>query len=351
MHVSVSEAASAEWVDRVIQENNIRQNGDSAKTYITLQLSVHKAAYYQKLQLRIASLIPDESRRPCIFLELQGSKAAAAAGGGGGGAGAADASSAPGAVAILGGMGPLSDASLLLNVISKLTGTDTDTHIGTHTDTTHTHTAGATMCARDYPIAIDMESVRIHLLSAPPPRTLGRMLTNLWAYCMNVRVFLQMPYSCIFLASNTAHVFHSVLNYYGCGNVRNLCETVGAEASALVSASTISTIRGSDEEVNLNAKEGNSNANTGVLILGTKLARSNSLYDYYLAAHNLECINVTDEQAGLIQNEINAAKAGGGATDVVPRIIESILTRCNGCGADPTGLHRAAPGSAANMRG
>lgn len=207
-------------------------------------------------------MLPEEAMRPVIFLDLYGEHVM---------------KSSFVHVAILGGMGPISDASLLNKVISKISANNGDT-----------------------------TNVRIHLLSAAPPRRLIRILTTSLSYLLRVHSFLQSPYSVIFLASNTAHIFYSLMNYLGNGNVYNLCQDVALAAKL--------------ELARCGCPEG------AVLILGTALARSRQLYDTYLSQYGIPFVNVSNLQDQHIQNQINIIKSGGHADDTVPSIIESILT-------------------------
>jgi aspartate/glutamate racemase len=268
-----------EWVENVIQREQIFENKDCVSCLIRLSIPLTLVAYYRALQIKISSLIPNESCRPTIWLDVLGELATAET-----------ALSA----AIIGGMGPVSDSSLLVLAAEKLGRKGSDT--------------------------TDYKLCRIQVLSIPPPRSLSRAIVCGWSYLSKIRTFLGQCQGCpVFLASNTAHVYHSTFNYLSDCQTVNLCENVSDKVARICSAT--------DDDTALEKPN-------GVLILGTSLARSGQLYDTLLAARNTPFCYVSMQHQEAIQRTIDCIKSGrgegaggagvgGSALDIVEEVVRS----------------------------
>ncbi len=150
-------------VDLLIAQHELEDGEDHGHQFIELKLKPTQWSIYQELQWRIAEVIPDEEKRPTVFLTLSEST---------------EPENMPG-IGILGGMGPLADAELIQALMNRLK-------------------------ASQKPI--NWKQFVVHILSAPPPRSLqattGRGLT----YLHRIGVFASQGYQRYYLASNTAHI-------------------------------------------------------------------------------------------------------------------------------------------------
>ena len=201
---------------------------------VALDLPIDKAGYYVTLQHELARQVPQESKRPCIDLRIHGT-------------------SSKSSVAILGGMGPLSDARILECVISRLKGNK-------------------------------MEG-DIHLLSAPPPRTFIEILTGLPSYLIQLRRFLHQDHHMVYLASNTAHIHYRFLNWLGKNNIVDLTAYIADQAKSATDDAC-------------------------VLILGTKKAHDELLYDSRLEQKGVRFISISFSQQLVVQEAIDKIKEG-----------------------------------------
>lgn len=267
----------SEWVDETIRSEQIFQNKDCTGVLIRLLLPVGHVSYYRALQVQISSLIPNEWQRPTIWLDVLGDLAT---------------TETPLSAAIIGGMGPVSDSSLLVLTMEKLD-----------------------------PVSEEYRCCRIQILSAPPPRTFSQTIFYGWSYLSKVRAFLGQCYGCpVFLASNTAHVYHSTFNYLSDYQTVNMCENVSDKVA------NICSLR--DE------KYGDCGRPNGVLVLGTSLARTNQLYDTLLNARNVPFCYVPIHHQDIIQQTIDDIKSGRGANISGSRksaleIIETVVQKHN----------------------
>jgi aspartate/glutamate racemase len=193
-----------------------------------------RSEYYSTLQKEIAKQIPLESQRPTIDLQLCGTQI-----------------DTPLSCGIIGGIGPLSDAELLEQMIPQLR---------------------------------RLDNIRIQLFSSPPPRTWGEVLLNIHHYLANLYKFLQRDHNRVYIASNAAHANFEPLALLGKGNLINLTEPIRDRMA--------------------------SGENSHVCIVGSTLARETRLYEHLFEEKGLSYTRTTPEEQVVVQEEIDKVKAG-----------------------------------------
>ena len=202
--------------------------------------------YYQQLQQALADQIPVEYERPVFDIKVF--------------YGDADGLQAESTIGILGGIGPLSDASILSMIHAKL---------------------GA---------AEIHKNVAIHLYSLPPPRTSWQQLRGGILYGARLARFLTHGYRSYYLASNTAHVnLATISRITGKDRLKNLVQMVAARISREMPA----------------LGQGDS-----VLILGTTQAWEAKLYDPYLDQEGIAYRFLQAPEQKQLQTQIDAIKRG-----------------------------------------
>lgn len=235
-----SSSSPEEWAEDFIQFHGIYTVPNAAHKTLEVTLAIDQFDHYSILQSKIAKLICQESQRPSINLQLNGKRSD---------------DSAKNSCAIVGGMGPLSDARILSLIVEKL---------------------------KEKNIADDC---KINLLSAPPPRTFLEILCNSQSYLSNLYHFLNKNHSAVYLASNTAHLHFGFINALGKKNLVNLTHYIADKAKDSVDIPS-------------------------VLILGTKAAKKATLYENLFQERSINYLTINQEEQEIVQEEINKTKMG-----------------------------------------
>lgn len=233
------------WSEELIERYGIHSEANVADKLLSIALPVDKSDYYGMLQKKIAELIPKESQRSTVDLWINGGNPNSVS-----------------SCAILGGMGPLSDARILDLIIRKLKEKNVS------------------------------DRCTIKLMSAPPPRAFFEVISDIQRYLINLHLFLNADnhQHRVYLASNTAHIYFNFLNTLARGKVVNLTEYVVDRAESCVE-------------------------HPHVLIIGTKVARKKRLYEKLFEKKGVQYANVNSEQQEVVQEEINKTKAGRSQAD------------------------------------
>ena len=226
------------WSKKVTAKYGIDRNKDQSSLTIVLELPIACYEHYCALQKRIARLIPIEEHRPTIDLRLIGERARP---------------DSPSTYAIIGGIGPLSDAEIVKKIITHL------------------------------PSRLQ-NSVKISLLSSPPPRSLWQKMINGFNYTSHLVSFLNGDHYEMCLASNTAHLNYDTIHRFGRDNSIHLVSKI------------------SDRIQN--------NGFRKVLVLGTTPAFQQQLYPRFLEQRAVECVMPSIEQQEIVQDVIDQTKQG-----------------------------------------
>ncbi len=235
------EFPSAEvWAEQFILQHGINSQGNFAGKLLPVSLPIDKSPYYSALQKKIAVLIPSEFQRPSLSLQVSGDEVIPFS---------------QSSCAILGGMGPLSDARILDLVVTKLKQRNL------------------------------LDRCKITLLSAPPPRGFFEILWNMQSYLVKLYAFLNGDHHHVYLASNVAHSHFNFMNMLGRKNMVNLTRYVADVAESCI-------------------------AHPRVLIIGTKLGAKEQLYEKLLQDRNIEYVSLSEAQQQIVQEEIEKTKSG-----------------------------------------
>lgn len=171
--------------------------------------SVNTVSQYSDFQKKVANVIPREYDRPIVHLEIISDEFT---------------NTGP-SIAIIGGMGPLSDAALIQRVA---------------------HTLAEKNC----------HNYQLDLLSIPPPRSIPHIIFGGSQYLYHLACFLRSKaFTHVYLASNTAHAYYSYFRSF-------------TPPSSLVDLTNLVTIRLSQ-----------SSRTICTLILGTVLGHQHQLYE------------------------------------------------------------------------
>lgn len=230
-----------EWAKLVIWAYNIKANSDQANVYLPLQLPPEKYPYYCQLQKEIAKLIPAESHRPTIHLSLKGTNVKVGT---------------P-AFGMIGGIGPLSDATILHRTMDK---------IGKR----------------------GWQDLHIELYSSPPPRKreFFHLIKHAWTYAANLkRFFNQTTISNFCLLSNSGHLNWKLLNAWSHNRLIHLVEK------------TIEKLTASSDD------------QTHILILSTLEAHQGKLYEKFLRRAKIRSTSLSALQIVKTQTVIDLIKA------------------------------------------
>ncbi len=225
------------WAEKWIEQHEIFPRCNASDQFLTVVLPIDKPEYYSALQKKIGECILKESERPKIELRMVGEGIT------------------KNFCAILGGMGPLSDARILELVIAELK-----------------EKGFLDQCA-------------IHLLSAPPPRGFIEMLRDVLPYLIHVHSFLNEGTRQVYLASNTAHIHIDFMNKLGKNNIANLVQYVADRAKTEV-------------------------VDPCVFIVGTKAAKEKKLYERLFQERGVRFVTLPSDDQEIIQEEIEKTKMG-----------------------------------------
>lgn len=218
------------WVKKFIEEHNL----NSAELF-KINLSPSQIDYYETLQKTIAEKIPKESKRPTLFLEILGRQTPS--------------------YAIVGGMGPLSDARIVNLVIDNLR-----------------QKGLVNLC-------------KISLLSAPPPRSIWESATKGFSYISRLYTFVNNDHTYVYLASNSAHLYFNWIDRLGSKNLVNLTQYVADQVQIISNK-------------------------PHVLIAGTTKGRKANLYGKLLANRSISYAFPSDIEQDLIEEIIQMTKIG-----------------------------------------
>lgn len=235
----IAENSCKAWASQFIKEQGVETRKDASNLFFSLTLNPHEVDCYGELQNTIAACIPQESQRPTISLLIE------------------DGSSADDkiSIGIIGGMGPLSDARIVNLIIEKLE------------------------------FKKLTRSCRIHLLSAPPPRSAFEIVSRGFSYLRNLYQFISSPHQFVYLSSNSAHMYFYWINQMGNNNLVDLTHDVADKVKGITQ-------------------------NPYVLIIGTTAAKNANLYGKLFKERNVRYLYLSDEQQEIAQQEIDRAKSG-----------------------------------------
>ena len=230
------------WSTRIVGRYLASSTAPASDT-LTLHLPLSNWAYYSELQTELAKHFPNESDRPQILLTLRNSH-----------------SQPEKSMGILGGLGPLADASLIKQIEAEFNFGKAPTH-----------------------------SVEIKLDSNPhPPRNFLAAL-HLWAldYLHDIWNFVSQPGVDEFvLASNTAHIRLGLFNLFS----RNrMFDGVSYVSNQLRQSSP---------------------APARILVLGTTSAYEHELYPKALRNLGMNVATPTENEQPRVQEAIDLIKSG-----------------------------------------
>lgn len=234
----LAESKCEAWVLQYVKERGIETKKDASDQFYSLTLAPNQTSCYSELQNKIAAFIPKESQRPTISLLIE-----------------EDSIEDKVSVGIVGGMGPVSDARILNLIVEQLK-------------------QKKLTC-----------SCRIHLLSAPPPRSIFEIVSRGFSYFMNLYQFLSSPRHFIYLSSNTAHIYFHWINEMGNHNLIDLTHYVVDKVQRVIK-------------------------NPYVLIIGTTAAKNANLYGKLFQEREIQYLYLSDEQQEVAQQEIDRVKSG-----------------------------------------
>ena len=237
---------------------------DLPKT-IKIELPPRCIHEYKKLQRQIASLVPDEEKRPTVYLKLRGNLE----------------NRQTFSVGLLGGTGPIADSHFIEKVVHQIP-------------------------KNLWPY------LAINLLSSPPPRKpLGLKLPHVLRYVKKVYTFANTPHHFMWLTSNTAH---SNLHL-----IKNRAFTHKPERWLDMRSKVVKSISVSDS-TSPNRKK--------VLILGTQSAREKNLYSDELAKIGVSFELLSDPEQGAITKLITEIKTGTQHLSHSGQKLSEISERC-----------------------
>jgi len=253
------------WVNATLEKFHTEGLFNRSKIALIDNFPPQYADYYKALQEKIAEIVPVEAYRPLICLNIRGSNRG---------------DSSPADIGMAGGMGPLSDATILENLVLQMS-----------------DTPSLNEQTREL-IAMKMINFSGVMYSMPPPRTFIEVVRSLPEYLglyKNIRETL--PCTSLHILSNTGHLIKSAWQ-------NDLF--LGGKALGCVYDMTAAVAN----EILKKAKP-----NEPVLILGTKVAADKKLYQNLLESRGLTAIvpgNSKDyeEPADYLQKIIEEVKAG-----------------------------------------
>lgn len=244
--------------------------------------------YYMALQQKMAEKIPAESLRPTIHLQLRGKNQIGA----------------QPTVGLLGGMGPLSDASALDMLIQK-------------------HLPMGTTHPTDAQVEEALQNISIDLFSCPPPN--NHVLKNNVKFAKNLSRYVKRIYrffnhcpieTKIFILCNTAHAHSAFYKRLSHSRLFNLVDRVVEQIRQDMTPAT------------------------NVLILGTTKTANSKLYSGKLKAKNI--VGYTPEKIDQerLQMLITQVKSGDNNHDASEKLImfidEQVEKRFKKTGQYPT---------------
>ena len=276
------------WIDSIFTAHNaLRLQTDCSGVYISLILDISKVKWYLSLQRKLSQIIPEEAKRPTIYLSMvtQPDEPKLAAKG-------LLLQSSPSSatqsieffphnksaddccVAILGGMGPVSDAELLCGICELIA-------LQKKHQAPRKHTV-------------------IRLLSAPPPRKVWDIAWRSLPYLSSLMSFFRdVGQAPIFLASNTSHVYFPYFRALAGTGLQNLTTAVVRDCS-----------EHNGQEIKDKDKRSLPESPSCVLIIGTSLAASYRLYEQCLEAVGVPSVSLTLAEQQLVQSNIDKVKSG-----------------------------------------
>ncbi|MDF2576628.1 MAG: putative aspartate racemase [Chlamydiales bacterium] len=245
-------------VEKYVALLKIVPNRNNNTKILKLFLEPKNVDIYYRLQQKIAALVPIELDRPIIELELKGTNA----------------NLTP--IGILGGVGPLSDAEVIREVIHTLE-------------------------HRQVPL----DRIHVQLLSAPPPRSIQQPQRG-YRYINKLREFTKVPKNGLYITSNTAHINLPAL------------QKLKSQNTPLVDMVSLIT-----QDIAQMTK-----TNSQVLVLGTTSAWENKLYPTKLKTYSIKSIELDAKDQNLIQQLIEQTKQGKtniaeAGIDIINKYIEN----------------------------
>eukprot|EP01040_Poterioochromonas_malhamensis_P013574 gene13574-14946_t len=211
--------------------------------YFTIEIGSNSEEInqYQEFQEKVSRTLPIEYERPIVHLQVKKNYV----------------NSSGSSCAIIGGMGPLSDALLVRQIVYRLQESN---------------------CT----------SYHIDLLSIPPPRNISQAFFGGLRYVYELRNFLHSKsFPHVFLASNTAHVNYQFFHWLSSSSspIENLTKQVTERIAESLSPSE-------------------------TLILETITGHKNLLYEKQFAEKNLRFCSLPENDQTIIQGIIDTTKAG-----------------------------------------
>lgn len=225
------------WGTRIAEKYLLSQ-ASASKDILHLEFPLSDGVYYAELQNEIAKRFPKEAERPTIVLSLRNSTLPPER-----------------VIGLVGGLGPLADASLVCQVEMELNLNRFSEH-----------------------------SVELRLNSDPHP---PRSVSWCWSYMVDIWNFMhERDINEFVLASNTAHIHMSLFNWLS--NDR-MFDGVNYVAQVLKNKTPVPT---------------------RILVLGTSSAYEHELYPKVLRELGLEVASPSKEEQKRVQQGIDLIKSG-----------------------------------------
>jgi len=246
------QSSIGKWVEQTLEKFKTENLFDRSKIALIENFPPECVDYYKALQEAIAKKSPDEEYRPLICLNIRGKDRD---------------NSSPADIGMAGGMGPLSDATILEKLFKEMDQNTKDNFSGV-------------------------------MYSMPPPRSFWNQLTSFWGFSSLYKSLREaLPCTFLHILSNTGHLGRRAWEediVFG-GKELGLVYDMTAPV-----ANEIQKVAG---------------PNAPVLILGTKRASDNRLYQDLLENRGLQPIVPTgeyegEEAADYLQKIIDQVKAG-----------------------------------------
>ena len=243
--IGVAETQKRKWVEQTLEQLKEKNLYSREKIALIENFPPECADYYKNLQEEIAKQYPLEEERPFFCLTFgQG----------------------PHKIGMAGGMGPLSDATMLEKLFERMNAEELDNFSGV-------------------------------MYSMPPPRSFWKKITSFWQFSgLYKSVREALPCTSLYILSNTGHLMK-----------------IAWEIDSLFGGRELGAVDDMTEKVSDKIKLEQKNGR--VLILGTNTAAEHELYQKLLVSRGLQPVVPTgeyeDEQsADYLQKIIDQVKAG-----------------------------------------